>query len=85
MGVSTTRKPFIRKKKSCPLSGPNAPKIDYKIVSLELLRKYMSKGHRIMPSRITGICLKKQRELRVAINRAQFLGLMLYAGQNKIV
>jgi small subunit ribosomal protein S18 len=26
------RRPFYRRRKSCPFSGPNAPKIDYKDV-----------------------------------------------------
>ena len=28
------RRPFFRRRKSCPFSGPNAPKIDYKDVRL---------------------------------------------------
>ena len=34
------RSPFLKRKKSCPLSGENAPKIDYK--DTKLLKKYLS-------------------------------------------
>ena len=34
------RSPFLKRKKSCPLSGEKAPKIDYK--DTKLLKKYLS-------------------------------------------
>ncbi|MFT8765197.1 MAG: 30S ribosomal protein S18, partial [Gluconobacter potus] len=34
------RRPFYRRRKSCPFSGPNAPKIDYKDV--RLLSRFLS-------------------------------------------
>jgi small subunit ribosomal protein S18 len=55
------RRPFYRRKKSCPFSGPGAPVIDY-----------------IVPSRITAVSGKKQRELAKAIKRARFLALLPY-------
>ncbi|MEC7123243.1 MAG: 30S ribosomal protein S18, partial [Pseudomonadota bacterium] len=27
---AAVRRPFVRRRKSCPFSGPNAPKIDHK-------------------------------------------------------
>ena len=63
-----------RFKKSCPLSIKGAPKIDYK--NIKLLKKYMSENGKILPSRITNVSQKKQRELSVSIKRARNLGLI---------
>ncbi len=67
------RRPFFRRRKTCPFSGANAPKIDYKDV--KLLQRYVSERGKIVPSRITAVSAKKQRELAQAIKRARFLGL----------
>ena len=61
-------------KKKCPLSGKGAPKIDYK--NINLLKKYLSENGKILPSRITSVCLKKQRELTLSIKRARNLALI---------
>jgi len=76
MAMSTSRRPFFRRRKSCPFSGANAPKIDYKDV--KLLSRYVSERGKIVPSRITAVSQKKQRELATAIKRVRFLGLMPY-------
>ena len=68
---------FFRRRKSCPFSGKNAPKIDYK--DTRLLQTYMSERGKIVPSRITAVSAKKQRELAQAIKRARFLALLPYA------
>src|SRR5207237_3523030 len=68
------RRPFFRRRKSCPFSGPNEPKIDYKDV--KLLQRFVSERGKIVPSRITAVSAKKQRELSKAIKRARFLGLL---------
>src|SRR5438128_6314980 len=70
------RRPFFRRKKTCPFSGDNAPKIDYKDV--KLLQRYVSERGKIVPSRITAVSAKKQRELARAVKRARFLGLLPY-------
>ena len=70
------RRPFYRRRKSCPFSGPNAPKIDYK--DTRLLSRYVSERGKIVPSRITAVSAKKQRELAAAIKRSRFLGLLPY-------
>ena len=70
------RRPFSRRRKSCPLSGPGAPKIDYKDV--RLLQRYISERGKIVPSRITAVSARKQRELARAIKRSRFLGLLPY-------
>lgn len=71
------RRPFYRRRKSCPFSGPNAPAIDYKDV--KLLSRYISERGKIVPARITAVSSKKQRELAAAIKRARFLALLPYA------
>ncbi|HEY4265070.1 MAG TPA: 30S ribosomal protein S18 [Micropepsaceae bacterium] len=70
------RRPFFRRRKTCPFSGSNAPKIDYKDV--KLLQRYVSERGKIVPSRITAVCAKKQRELSKAIKRARFMALIPY-------
>ena len=69
-----TRRPFFRRRKSCPFSGDKAPKIDYKDV--KLLSRYLSERGKIVPSRITAVSAKKQRELARAIKRARNLALL---------
>ena len=60
--------------KSCPLSVKGAPIVDYK--NIRLLKKYMSENGKILPSRITNVCQKKQRELSLSIKRARNLALI---------
>ena len=61
-------------KKKCPLSGKGAPVIDYK--NIKLLRKYVSENGKILPSRVTSVCQKKQRELSLSVKRARNLALL---------
>jgi small subunit ribosomal protein S18 len=67
---------FFRRRKTCPFSAKNAPKIDYKDV--RLLQGFMSERGKIVPSRITAVSAKKQRELSQAIKRSRHLGLLPY-------
>jgi small subunit ribosomal protein S18 len=76
MSAATGRRPFFRRKKSCPFTGEGAPVIDYKDV--KLLSRYISERGKIVPSRITAVSAKKQRELAQAIKRSRFLGLLPY-------
>ena len=70
------RSPFLKRKKACHLSGENAPKIDYK--DTKLLKKYLSERGKIIPSRVTSVSAKKQRELAQAVKRARFMALLPY-------
>jgi small subunit ribosomal protein S18 len=72
----TTKKPYFRNSRNCPLSEPDSPPIDYK--NVKLLQKYISERGKMIPSRITSVSAKKQRELSIAIKRARFLGLLPY-------
>ena len=72
--LSLFQKTDIKFSKSCPLSGKNAPEIDYK--NIKLLKKYTSESGRILPSRVTSVSFKKQRELAKSIKRARLLALI---------
>ncbi len=79
-GAEGGRKVFFRRRKSCPLTGPNAPAVDYKDV--KLLGRFISERGKILPSRITAVSAKKQRALSQAIKRARNLALLPYVVQN---
>ena len=61
-------------KKKCPLSGKGAPIIDYK--NIKLLKRYISENGKILPSRITSVSQRKQRDLSLSIKRARNLALL---------
>jgi small subunit ribosomal protein S18 len=75
-GAGGQRRPFFRRKKTCPFSGAGAPKIDYK--DTKLLQRFISERGKIVPSRITAVSTKKQRLLANAIKRARFMALLPY-------
>ncbi len=72
----TVKRPFFRRKKSCPFTGENAPAIDWK--DTRTLSRYISERGKMIPSRITAVSQKKQRELAKAIKRARFMALLPY-------
>ena len=61
-------------KRACPLSSKGAPTVDYK--NIKLLKRYISENGKILPSRITNVSQKKQRELSLSIKRARNLALI---------
>jgi len=76
MSEDAARRPFFRRRKTCPFSGDNAPVIDYK--DIKLLQRYLSERGKIVPSRITAVSKNKQRDLARAIKRARELALLPY-------
>jgi small subunit ribosomal protein S18 len=72
--LSLFQKPDTKFFKACPLSGKNAPTIDYK--NIKLLKKYISESGRILPSRVTSVSLKKQKEVSREIKKARILALI---------
>jgi small subunit ribosomal protein S18 len=72
--LSLFQKPDVKFFRPCPLSGKDAPVIDYK--NIKLLKKYISDNGKILPSRVTNVCQKKQRELSISIKRARNLALI---------
>ncbi|XVN42121.1 MAG: 30S ribosomal protein S18 [Candidatus Rickettsia vulgarisii] len=79
MSDKGNKRVFFRKRRGCPLSVQDAPAIDYK--NPDLLIKFVSEGGRMLPSRITNVCTKKQRELKKAIKRARILALLPFVFQ----
>ena len=69
-------KPMLKRRKTCVFSAPEAAPIDWKDVNT--LRRYISQRGKIMPSRITYVSQKKQRELSKAIKRARYMALLPY-------
>lgn len=72
---SLKKQQFFRRRK-CPFSGADALSIDYK--DIRILSKFLSERGKIIPSRVTSVCFKKQRELAKAVKRARFLALLPY-------
>lgn len=75
--MSAQRRPFTRRRKSCPFSGANAPKIDYKDV--RLLQRFISERGKIVPRRISGVCTPHQKRLAEAIKQARNIALIPFA------
>ena len=73
---SDNKRPFFQRQKTCPFSGPDALKIDY--LDVKLLQRFLSERGKIIPSRITSVSIKKQRELSRAIKLARHLALIPY-------
>ncbi len=71
-------KNFSQLKKACPLSGKNAPDINYK--NITLLKKYISDTAKILPTRITNVSHSKQKKLAKEIKKARSLALLPYVG-----
>lgn len=63
-----------RRKKADPLKTRGINYIDFK--DIKLLSRFVNEQGKILPSRITGISSKMQRQLTLAIKRARHLGLM---------
>lgn len=79
--IPTVKKPFFKRKKSCPFSYEGAPKIDWK--NPKLLSRYVSERGKMTPSRITFVSAKKQRELAKNVKRARYMALMPYLRQER--
>ncbi len=67
---------FNKRRKTCSFSAPDAAPIDWK--DINTLRRHISERGKIMPSRITYVSQKKQRELSKAIKRARYMALLPY-------
>lgn len=77
--ATLNKKPFFKRRRTCPLSGPNAPKVDYK--NIALLSRFISERGRILPSRITSVSAKMQRQLKQAIKIARLLALLPFVNK----
>ena len=72
--LSLFQKSDMKFSRACPLSEKDAPTIDYK--NVKLLKKYISESGKILPSRVTSVSLKKQKELSRSIKRARLLAIL---------
>ena len=72
--LSLFQKTDLKFSRECPLSGKDAPIVDYK--NIKLLKKYISESGRILPTRVTSVSMKKQRQLSKSIKRARLLALI---------
>jgi len=75
------RRPFFKRRKTCPFSGDGAPEIDYK--DIKLLGRFISERGKMVPSRLSSVSQKKQRKLSQAIKRARYLALLPYVAKDK--
>lgn len=73
---NSSSKPFFRRKKTCPFSGPEAIPIDFR--DIKTLSKFISERGKIIPARISAVSAPKQRKLAQAIKRARVLALISY-------
>lgn len=78
-GGPAGRRVFFRRRRGCPLSDLPEKEIDYK--NLKLLSRFVSEGGRILPSRITSVSAKRQRQLKKAIKLARNLALLPFVSK----
>ena len=78
--VRSVKNMFFRRHRGCPLSVKDAPEgsLDVTYKNIELLKRFITERGRIMPSRISGVSSKKQRQLKREIKRARHLALLPY-------
>lgn len=67
------------RKKVCVFCQEKVEVIDYKDTAR--LRKFITEGGKIVPSRMSGTCAKHQRELSKAIKRARVAALLPFKGE----
>jgi small subunit ribosomal protein S18 len=79
MQMQNQKKQEQRKKKIDPLKSRGIKYIDYK--DTRLLARFVNEQGKILPSRITGISSKMQRQMTEAIKRARHLALMPYVSE----
>jgi small subunit ribosomal protein S18 len=63
-------------KKNCPFDRPGVKYIDYK--DYPTLKPYIDYFGNIRAKYYTGLCLKHQKMLKTAVERARFMGFLAY-------
>ncbi|MCL2298061.1 MAG: 30S ribosomal protein S18 [Proteobacteria bacterium] len=71
---------LFKRKKFCRFTAEGVKQIDYKDV--DVLKEFLQENGKIMPARVTGTKARYQRQLSVAIKRAQFLALLPYTDRH---
>lgn len=70
---------YFRRKKVSRLE--DSSELDYK--DINQLKNYISETGKIVPSRITGVQTRFQRQLAKSIKHARFLGLLPYCDSHR--
>ena len=65
-----------RQAKSCPFCETRVHFVDYK--DDRTLGRFITDHGKILPSRLSGVCSRHQRQLATAIKRARFMALLPY-------
>ena len=67
-------RPLFKRRKFCRFTAEKIEWVDYK--NTDILKDFVSENGKILPSRITNVSQKKQRELSLSIKRARNLALI---------
>jgi small subunit ribosomal protein S18 len=62
--------------KACPFCESRTRFVDYK--DERTLGRFITDHGKILPSRLSGVCARHQRQLSTAIKRARYLALLPY-------
>ena len=65
-----------RPTKACPFCESRVRFVDYK--DERTLDRFITDHGKILPSRLSGVCARHQRQLSTAIKRARYLALLPY-------
>ncbi len=65
-----------RPTKTCPLCETRVRFVDYK--DDRTLGRFITEQGKILPSRLSGVCARHQRQLSTAVKRARYLALVPY-------
>ncbi len=65
-----------RSRKVCPVCESGVRTVDYK--DDRALNRFVTERGKIIPSRLTGMCARHQRQLATAVKRARFIALLPY-------
>ena len=65
-----------RTKKACPITEAGIRFVDYK--DERLLARFITDNGKILPSRLSGVDARHQRQLAKAIKKARYLALLPY-------
>lgn len=72
---------YAKRRKFCQFTANKVEQIDYK--DLDTLKEFVMESGRIVPSRVTGVKAKYQRQLTSAIKLARFLALIPYCDSHR--
>ena len=65
-----------RPTKTCPFCETRVRFVDYK--DDRTLGRFITEQGKILPSRLSGVCARHQRQLATAVKRARYLALVPY-------